>query len=179
MGKESKLSANIQNMFSNIGKNVKEIGATFTEGDWKTKVSFLIMGFGQLMHKQLLRGIVFLAVEILFIYYMISFGAKYLAGIPTLGTTATYVDKSGVVSVTVYGDNSFLILLYGLLTIFVIFAFIFLWRVNIRQNRQIQTYLAQGRKLPTSKEDLYSLINENFDKTLLALPNLEVYRSSL
>ena len=69
MGKENKLSANIQNVFSNIGKNVKEIGATFTEGDWKTKVSFFIMGFGQLMHKQFLRGIVFLAVEILFIYY--------------------------------------------------------------------------------------------------------------
>lgn len=175
MGKESKLSANIRNMFSNIGKNVKEIGVTFTEGDWKTKVSFLIMGFGQLMHKQFLRGIVFLAVEILFIYYMISFGAKYLAGIPTLGTAATYVDKSGVVPVTVYGDNSFLILLYGILTIFVILAFVYLWRVNVRQNRQIQTYLAQGRKLPTSKEDLHSLINENFDKTLLALPNLGVF----
>ena len=175
MGKESKLSANIQNMFSNIGKNVKEIGATFTEGDWKTKVSFLIMGFGQFMHKQFLRGIVFLGVEILFIYYMISFGAEYLAGIVTLGTTASYVDKSGVVPVTVYGDNSFLILLYGILTIFVIFAFIYLWRVNIRQNRQVQMYLAQGRKLPTSKEDLHSLINENFFKTLLVLPNLGVF----
>lgn len=174
MGKENKLSANVKRGFSNIGKDIKEIGATFTEGDWKAKVSFLIMGFGQLMHKQFLRGILFLAVEILFIYYMVVFGAEYLSKIGTLGTTATYTDKSGIVPVTVYGDNSFLILLYGILTIFVVVAFIYLWRVNIRQNRQIKERLDAGRALPTSKEDLHSLINENFDKTLLALPNIGV-----
>lgn len=175
MGKENKLSANAKRGFSVIGKDIKEIGATFTEGDWKAKISFLIMGFGQLMHKQFLRGILFLAVEILFIYYMVAFGAEYLSKIGTLGTQATYTDKTGIVPVTVYGDNSFLILLYGILTIFVVIAFIFLWRVNIRQNRDIQKRLAAGRALPTSKEDLHSLINENFDKTLLALPNIGVF----
>ena len=41
----------------------KEIGVTFVEGDWKTRVSYLIMGFGPLLRKQFLRGIAFLAVE--------------------------------------------------------------------------------------------------------------------
>lgn len=175
MGKENKLSANVKRGFSNIGKNFKEIGATFTEGDWKAKVSFLIMGFGQLMHKQILRGVLFLAVEILFIYYMIAFGGGYISKIGSLGTTASYVDKSGIVPVTVYGDNSFLILLYGILTIFVVVAFVFLWRVNIRQNREIQISIAEGKALTTSKEDLHSLINEKFHMTLLALPNIGVF----
>lgn len=175
MGKENKLSAGIKNGFSYIGKDVKEIGVTFAEGDWKAKLSFLIMGFGQLMHKQFLRGIIFLAVEVLFIYYMVTFGAKYLVGLVTLGTVETHVDKSGVVPITVYGDNSFLILLYGIITVFAVIAFIYMWRVNVRQNRQIKLILEEGRHLPTSKDDLHSLINENFYTTLLALPNIGVF----
>lgn len=171
MGKDNKRIAGA----SGIGNNIREIGLTFTEGDWKAKVSFLIMGFGQLMHKQLMRGILFLAVEILFIYYMVTFGAEYLGKLVTLGETATYVDKTGIVPVTVYGDNSFLILLYGIITIFVVIAFIFLWWMNIRQNRQIQKYLAEGRPLPKAKDDLLTLINEHFDMTLMALPNIGVF----
>ena len=96
------------------------------------------MGFGQLVHRQVLRGVLFLATEILFIYFMVTFGAQYVSKLPTLGTVATHADKTGVVPVTVYGDNSFLILLYGILSVFVVIAFVYLWRVNIRQNRQIQ-----------------------------------------
>lgn len=175
MGKEKKQLANAKTGVSGIGKEFREIGATFAEGDWKTKVSFVIMGFGQLMHKQFLRGFLFLAIEIFFFYFMITFGAGYIGQLGTLGTTPTYTDKSGVVPVTIYGDNSFLILLYGILSLFVVIAFIFLWRVNIRQNRQIQELLAKGKPLPTSKQDLQSLLTENFDKTLLALPNIGVF----
>lgn len=175
MGKENKKFANAKMGIAGIGKEFKEIGATFTEGDWKAKLSFVIMGFGQLMHKQFLRGILFLAIEIFFIYFMVTFGAGYIGQLGTLGTVASYVDKTGIVSVTVYGDNSFLILLYGILSLFVVVAFIFLWRVNIRQNRQIQKLLAEGKALPTAKQDLQSLLTENFDKTLMALPNIGVF----
>lgn len=173
MGKEKKSHANAK--VSGIGNSIREIGITFKEGDWKTKLSFIIMGFGQLMHKQFLRGILFLAIEIIFIYFMITFGAGYISKLGSLGTTATYVDKTGVVPVTVYGDNSFLILLYGILSIFVVIAFIFLWRMNIKQNRQNHLLLAEGKPLPTSKQDLQSLLTENFDKTLMALPNVGVF----
>lgn len=175
MGKQKKSPTNINGRVSGIGKNLREIGTTFTEGDWTSKVSFVIMGFGQLMHKQFLRGILFLAIEILFIYFIATYGIGYILQLPTLGTTATYTDKSGVIPVTVYGDNSFLILLYGILSLFIVVAFIFLWRVNIHQNREIQVLTAAGKKLPTSREDFQSLFTKNFDKTLLALPNIGVF----
>jgi arabinogalactan oligomer/maltooligosaccharide transport system permease protein len=175
MEKEKRKKDGIGKWAAGIGKDIGEIGRTFAEGDWTAKVSFFIMGFGQLLHKQLLRGILFLAIEVLFIYYMATFGAQYIAKLPTLGTTATYTDKTGVVPVTVYGDNSFLILLYGILSVFVILAFLYLWRVNVRQNRQIQVLLAEGKALPSSKGDLQSIFNKNFDKTLLALPNIGVF----
>ncbi|MCD7885664.1 MAG: sugar ABC transporter permease [Lachnospiraceae bacterium] len=169
------LSARMSRGFTRAGRNIAEIGTTFKEGDWTAKLSFLIMGFGQLVHKQFLRGIIFLGTEILFIYYMITFGAQYLSKLPTLGTVETYVDKSGKIPITVYGDNSFLILLYGLLTIFVIAAFIFMWRMNVGQQRQIQKLKESGKSLPTTRDDLKSLLNEHFAATLLAIPNLGVF----
>ena len=96
-----------------LGKDLKEIGLTFAEGDWKTRLSFLIMGFGQLLRGQLVRGLSMLALEGGILYYVISFGWGYLKNILTLGVIETHKEGRR----TVYGDNSFMILLYGLRTI--------------------------------------------------------------
>lgn len=167
----SKITA-IANFFKWLVSDIADIGVTFAQGDWKTRISFLIMGFGQFMRKQFLRGAAFLAIELAFIYYMVSFGANYLKDITTLGTKETGFDENYVL---IQGDNSFLILLYSVLSIILIGLFIFVWRLNIRQNKQAQNMLAKGMKLPTVKQDFMSLLDENFDKTLLALPMLGVF----
>lgn len=150
----------------------KEIGLTFKEGDWKTRVSYLVMGFGSIMRKQFVRGIAYLAVEVLFILYMVGFGWGYLKDIGTLGTVARVMNDNGTYS---YNDNSFLILLYSILTIIVIGAFLLVWRMNVRENRNEEKLLAEGKQLATAKQDLYSLLDSNFDKTLLALPVLGIF----
>lgn len=167
-GKKSKVGK----FFSGVGCDLKEIGLTFTQGDWKTKVSYLIMGFGPIMRRQFLRGVAFLAAEALFILYLVKFGWKYLQDIGTLGTVARVMNDDGTIS---YNDNSFLILLYGLLTIIVIGIFIFVWRMNVRENRNEEKLLAAGKPLGTAKKDLYSLLDSQFDKTLLALPVLGIF----
>lgn len=167
-GKKSKVGK----FFSGVGCDLKEIGLTFTQGDWKTKVSYLIMGFGPIMRRQFLRGVAFLAAEALFILYLVKFGWKYLQDIGTLGTVARVINDDGTIS---YNDNSFLILLYGLLTIIVIGIFIFVWRMNVRENRNEEKLLAAGKPLGTAKKDLYSLLDSQFDKTLLALPVLGIF----
>ena len=136
------------------------------KGDIKTKLSFLIMGIGQIMRGQIVTGLAFLISEIFFILYMVKFGASYLSKLPTLGTVETV--KQG--RKTVYGDNSFLILLFGILTIIVILVFIFLWYLNIKDNLHDEELLKKGKELPSNKKVLYSLLDENFDKTLLAAP---------
>lgn len=174
MGKGKKTSG-IGKVFRGIGADFKEIGVTFAEGDWKTRISFILMGFGPLMRGQLLRGLSLLAAEVVYIYYMVTFGAGYLKDLGTLGTVATYTDTSGVIPITIYGDNSFFILLYSLLSLFFTAAILFLWRVNVRQNRRAELLLKEGKKLPTIRQDAHSLLNEHFDKTLLALPCIGVF----
>ena len=158
----------IANFFKALGNNLKEIGVTFAEGDWKTKVSFLIMGFGPLMRGFIARGLAFLAAEIAFICYMVFVGAGYLAQFGTLGTEETHMDPKTFL--TVYGDNSFLILLYGVLSILLILVFIAVWRMNISENRKEEKFLAEGHKVPSVKKDLASLLDSNFHVTLLTLP---------
>ena len=159
------------NPFAVLGRDFREIGTTFAQGDWKTKLSFVLFGLGPILRGQIVKGVAFLAAEILFFVYILGFGGKYLSKITTLGTVAT--QKVG--RKTVYGDNSFMILLFGILTIVIIAAFIFIWRMNVRENFREETALREGKALPTNKSFLASFLDENFDKTLLALPILGIF----
>lgn len=171
-GVKKKEKGSVGKFFSWLGNDLKEIGLTFTEGDWKSRVSYLIMGFGPIMRKQFLRGFAFLAIEVLFVLYMVGFGWNYLKDIITLGTAARVLNDNGTYT---YNDNSFFILLYSILTIIIIFAFILVWRMNLRENRNEEKLLKEGKALPTVKQDLHSLLDSNFDKTLLTLPVLGVF----
>ena len=154
-----------------LGNDLKDIGQTFARGDWKTKLSFLIMGFGQLCRGQIVRGLSLLALQGGLLYFIFGFGWQYLTKILTLGTVETHREGR----VTVYGHNSFFILLYGILVIVAVLALIYLWRLNLRQNRDAEHLLSIGKRLPSNKEDLGSLLDKNFDKTLLALPVLGIF----
>ena len=170
-----------------IANEAKDIWTTFVNGDWKTKISYLVMGFGCIARGQILRGILFLLMEIVFIGYMILYGGSYLYLLGSLGRAdhAPYdIEIAGRRGRTAYQhitanddpnvDNSFKILLYGVLTIFFIIAFIYTWRVNVKQNKISEQILKSGKKLKSGKDDLRSLVDDQFHKTLLALPTVGI-----
>ncbi|MBR4636614.1 MAG: sugar ABC transporter permease [Clostridia bacterium] len=167
-----KIGAGIGKGASAIGNEFKDIWQTFVQGDFKTKLSYLVMGFGCLARGQILRGLLFLLFEIVFIGYMIVAGGHWLGLLPSLGKQGPSVEYNEVYDqyVTTYHDNSFKILLYGVLTIFFIIAFIYTWRVNVKQNKTAEEILRSGKKLKSGKDDLHSMVDDNFHKTLLALP---------
>ncbi len=166
-----KLWKSIIDFFAFLGREIADIAGTFANGDWKTRLSFLIMGFGNASRGQYFRGILFFLFQTVFNLYMVNFGMAYLAKFHTLGDVPT--TKQG--RVTVYGDNSFFILLYGILTIFFILAFLYTWRVNVRQAKLTQKYVKEGHRMANAREDLRSLADEQFHKTLLALPTLGIF----
>ena len=117
----------IASFFTSIGNEFKDIVVTFTQGDWKTKLSYIVMGFGSIARGQVLRGILFLLFEIVFIAYMFIAGGYWLSMLPSLGLQGPVKEYDAIYDayVTHYYDNSFKILLYGVLTIFFIIAFIY------------------------------------------------------
>ena len=174
----------ILNFFKNFGisvwEEVVEIATTFTKGNWAVKVSFLIFGFGNFYYGQFLRGLLFLVFEIVFIGYMLvpsggiywlSKGNWFKTG-ATIGTVQGGFVYDPIFDTDVWtpGDDSVKVMLYGLLTIMFIVAFIYTWRLQVKQCRICMDITARGKKVKSGKDDLRSLVDDQFHKTLLALP---------
>lgn len=161
-------------------KNRYEQHATFKEvfakGDWPTKLSFLIMGAANLANKQWLKGCLFLVAEIGFIYWLIRNGIHALAMLVTLGTKkqGLVYDESLGIRVLQEGDNSMLLLLFGIAAVLVCAIIIILYIVNLKSTRHLYELKQAGEAIPTTKQDLASLLNERFHITLMALPLLGV-----
>lgn len=155
-----------------VAGEAKFIVGTFVHGSWKTRVSYVIMGFGNVSRGQFLRGIMFFLFECVFLFYMVTTGGYWLSMLPSLGKLGPTKEYNIVLDVytTAYNDNSFKILLYGVLTLFFIAAFLYTWRLNVKQNQISERILASGKKLRSGKDDLRSLVDDQFHKTLLALP---------
>ncbi len=155
-----------------MGKKSSEKKEIKIPDSWQTKVSYVIMGFSNLAHKQIVKGLGFLCIEIAFILFMIMSGANNLVNLVTLGTVQTgWVEVPGkLLPEYQLGDNSMLMLLYGVLTVMVTIAFVFTWWCNIKSARQLQQYDMKGKKIPTFVDDVKLLLDEKFHITLLFLP---------
>ena len=100
----------------------------FKEGNILTKLSFLICGLGYIVNKQFIRGLIFLAIEVGYLMYMISFGINSIGDFITLGTLEqgqVYNEALGIYEYS-SGDNSMLCLLYGVITFFLTAVMIFI-----------------------------------------------------
>ena len=74
----------------------------------------------------------------------------------------------GTQTMWVPGDDSVKVLLYGLLTVVFIIGFIATWRMQVKQCRICMDITASGKKIKSGKDDLQSLLDDQFHKTLLA-----------
>lgn len=61
------------------------VGNALTKGGATVKLSALVMGLANIAHKQIVKGLIFLAIEIAYIAYMVSAGAYYISMLPSLG----------------------------------------------------------------------------------------------
>ena len=147
-----------------------------TKGNAITKLSLLIMGLGNLVHKQIGKGLMFLLVEIGYIAFMIESGIYNLSMLPSLGwreQQKVWNDSKMIYEYTA-GDQSSLILLYGVATIFITLMFIVVWREAVKSSYKSELLAANGKHLNTFKEDIKSLFDQNLYKLLLAAPIMGV-----
>ena len=151
---------------------MKRFWKEFAEGDIWVKGSCLVMGLGCMKRKQFVKGLLYLAAEVLFFLFFFGFGWKYLSHFLTLGENAQLKvwNEAKQIYQRVPGDNSMLILLFSVLTIAVAILFICLWIANLKSASQLYQLEKAGKHIPTLREDANSLLNERFHITLLSAP---------
>ncbi len=143
-----------------------------SQGDIWVKGSCLVMGLGCLKRGQIMKGLLYLAAEILFFLFFFGFGWKYLSHLLTLGENAQLKVWNEELQIfqRVPGDNSMLILLFSVLTIAVTMAFICLWVVNLKSASHLYQLERTGKTIPSLKEDASTFLNDRFHITLLSVP---------
>lgn len=143
-----------------------------TKGGLFTKLTMLIMGLGNIAHKQVIKGLLFLAIEVAYIVYMATNGVYFLQMLPSLGDREQQEVFNEVTQVYEYipGDQSVLLLLYGVATIAITVAFIGVWRASLKSAYMAECTAKAGHKVNSFKKDCRSLLDKNLHKLLLFLP---------
>ena len=152
------------------------LAQAWKKGSWGVRTNFLLMGFYQLTHHQIIRGVLYLVFEAVFVFFMITTGVPYLAKLGNLGSfaekSATYVDSEdidlGGLSLKV-GDNSTTILLYAIVTIILIIIFFALWFFSIRDAKSLQDNILVGRYAKDS-QFFHDIVDSKYHTLLLAVP---------
>ncbi|MCD7725759.1 MAG: sugar ABC transporter permease [Clostridiales bacterium] len=159
-----------------IGNYFKNLGIAFAKGDVWVKLSSVVMGAGYFARKQIVNGVIMLLVEILFIVMCIGYAAPNLAKFGTLGTVQfeQVFDPLTMTSTVNDYDNSFLILLNSMISLFLILVFILFWIANMKTVYRLQLKKENGQHINNFREDVRSMFNEKFHITLLTLPVIGV-----
>lgn len=142
------------------------------EGDALTKGSILVMGLSNLARKQIVKGFLFLVAEMAFITYMLTTGIMAFKNMVTLGSQTqgwVYNEALGI-DIRVDGDNSMLLLLWGVLAMFIVIGFIITWRANLKSALEVQQLKEAGKKIRSFRQDITVYLDSKLNRTLLALP---------
>ncbi len=145
-------------------------------GNWQTRLSLIIMGFGNFVNKQIIQGLIYLAIEILYIFYMVTTGIGTIKDFITLGTVAQQevFNESTQMYEYIVGDNSMLCLLYGVVTIFITVFFVVAMCTSMRSAYESQVKVQNGTKPLNFVETLRSLKQQKLQSSMLSFPVLGI-----
>ncbi len=136
------------------------------------KLSYIVCGAANVACGQVVKGLLFLAVEIGYIVFMILTGFEKLKDLTTLGENLqgmTFNESLGIYEMT-QGDNSMLILLAGVVTIVITGAFFAFWAFSISSGKAALANARAGKHINNFREDIKSLANQNIRFLFLSVP---------
>jgi len=165
------LGASIRSAAISAVKKIKNFFVTFAyrfkNGNLATKLSHVIMGFGNFYHKQIAKGSIFLLFQAGFILLMAlcpkvndtPLGYKALVNFTTLGTEAGDLFNKA--------DDSMLMLLFGVVTMGIIGLFIMLYLGNLASAYKAECDTRSKGRAAAFREDIRDLLDNRFHITLL------------
>ena len=126
--------------------------------------SCVVMGSGQLMYRQWIKGLLYLGCLALYLYYLFTSGITDIIGFFTLGTV------EGDPWLGIQGDDSILMLLRGIMALLVTAGAVGLHILNIRDVAAMEDALAREKTLPGFREIMRRFVDRKFYVVALFLP---------
>lgn len=130
------------------------------------------MGLGSICHGQVVKGILYLVAELGYLAFMVRYGLHNLAMLITLGEVEQQEvwDEAQQVYLYVQGDQSVLLLLYGVATLLLTLVMFLIWRGSLKSAYKAQCLQQKGSHVNTFREDLTTLLDDNLYRLLMTPP---------
>lgn len=147
------------------------IGA-LQQGGTETRLSALVMGLGNVLHKQYLKGAIFFLTEVAYLWFMIQYGFYNLKMLISLGSVEQEEIWNEELQVYQYtqGDQSVLLLLYGIATVMITLIMFWIWRGTLKSAYQAECLSKEGRHVNNFMDDIRTLFDENIHRLLMTPP---------
>ncbi|WP_242974821.1 carbohydrate ABC transporter permease [Clostridium thermosuccinogenes] len=127
-------------------------------------LSILFMGLGQLYNKQIIKGVIFAAVEVIFIVFFLPFIRYGMWGLYTLGEKPQAFVNGKVVQ----GDHSIFLMIYGIISLALIFIFAVLYYLNCRDAYRVGRLRDEGGKPNNFIKSLKVMWEQGFPYIMLS-----------
>ncbi len=130
----------------------------------KTKCSYLIMGLGQFLYGQRIKGLLYMAILALYLWYLFTAGIRDMTGFFTLGSV------EGDPWLGTVGDDSIIMMLKGILSFLILIAVVVFYLSNIKDIKNTEKLVEQGRPVPGFYAALLSFVDKKFYVVALFFP---------
>ncbi|MDQ0191871.1 sugar ABC transporter permease [Paenibacillus wynnii] len=137
-------------------------------------LSTIFMGLGQIYNRQFIKGLIFLAIEAVSVYYFIGNLGRAIWGITSLGDAASHFEKVKGISKLVPGDHSIYILIQSLITLLVLIVILMAWYLNIKDAYKIGVECEAGLQSNTFKQTIRYILDYKFAQSFLILPSIGI-----
>ena len=162
--------------FEGIAEFFTSTVKAFVEGDIFVKLSALLCGTSCFARKQYLKGFFICLIQAAIMFVFPTFFFPYMSKLSTLGTVQQKRVFNPETMKNEFNDydNSFLILLFGVLGVVLLITAVILWMRNLRSAREVELTAKSGKHVNTFRDDLNDALDKKFHRTLLTLPVLGV-----
>ncbi len=157
-----------------IGKAFSSFVKRFVDGSLGTKLSHFIFGAGNFYHKQYIKGLLFLLIQVGILALMIlcpsinntPYGWKALRNL-SLKNVSEGGEFDMNTGTMLPPSDCKLMILFGFVTIAMIIIYFLVWNLNIASSYKADMDRKVGKKPSTFREDLQDLLDGKFHALML------------
>jgi arabinogalactan oligomer/maltooligosaccharide transport system permease protein len=137
-------------------------------------LSVLCMGLGQIYNRQFIKGILFIAFNMVGIIYFVNHLPKAIWGIVTLGENGARMEKVGKLTQVVPGDHSIFLMISSIVTILAFIVFMCSYYLNVKDAIYNGNLMDIGERTPSFLKSLANTADKKFPHLMLTLPAITI-----